>query len=143
MTNDEPVVALAPRGKRPVGRPPKHGVYSKYALRPLEDAKIKEIVEVMRGEKLAIAPSDMMYVTLLGRLLAQITLMDRWLSEKGYFSDEGKGLPWPIVPHYLNLLKQAAKMLGDLGMTAVGRYRLGHVMMQTEDIASKILEAQS
>ena len=97
--------------KRGRGRPPKHGAYSKFALAVVTETKIAEIQEIMAGEKLALAPSDTMYVSLLGRLLAQMELLDRHYQQDGMFSDVGRGLVRPSVPHYLNLAKQASAML--------------------------------
>ncbi len=130
---------LAKRGR---GRPPKHGAYSKFALNALTDAKVDEIRQVMEGERLAVAPSDRLYITTLGRLLAQMELIDRWLAQHGYFEDEGRGLPRPIVQHYLNLAKQAGRMLESMGMTPTARYRLGREALQSEDIASKLMQAR-
>jgi hypothetical protein len=130
---------LAKRGR---GRPPKHGAYSKFQLNALTDAKVAEIREIMEGERLATAPSDMLYIKTLGRLLAQMELIDRWLAQHGYFEDEGRGMPRPIVQHYLNLAKQAGRMLESMGMTPTSRYRLGREALQSEDIASKLLQAR-
>jgi hypothetical protein len=128
--------------KRPRGRPPKHGAYSKFALNTLTEAKVEEIRSIMDGEKLAVAPSDRLYINTLGRLLAQMELIDRWLAQYGYFEDEGRGLPRPIVQHYLNLAKQVGKMLEAMGMTPTARYRLGREALQSEDIASKLMNAR-
>ena len=128
--------------KRGRGRPPLHGAYSKFQLAPMEDAKIKEIVEIMKGDQLAIGQSDMLFVKLLARLLAQIDLLDRWFSEHGLFNDIGKGLPWPVLGPYQNMVKQAGRMLEQLGMTTIGRTKLGHNLLQSEDIAMKIQKAK-
>lgn len=131
-----------PQTKRGRGRPPKHGAYSKFQLATLTDAKIVEIREVMAGERLAIGPSDKLYINMLGRLLAQMEIIDRWLQQNGYFEDEGRGLARPIVGHYLNLAKQASKMLEQLGMSPVARVRLGHQALQAEDIATSLMKAR-
>ena len=128
--------------KRGRGRPPTHGAYSKFNLAPLEDAKLKEIVDIMKGEQLAIGQSDMIFVRLLARLLAQIEMLDRWFAEHGVLSDIGKGLPWPTLAPYHSMVKQAAKMLEQLGMTTIGRTKLGRDMLQSEDIAMKIQRAR-
>lgn len=143
MENKENIVALIPQPlKRGPGRPPKHGAYSKYALAAITDTKIAEIRQVMAGEKLATAPTDTLFITVLGRLLAQMELLDRYYQLQGLFQNEGRGLVWPSVPHYLNLAKQAGRMLEQLGMTPAARYRLGREALQSEDIASKILRAR-
>ena len=128
--------------KRGRGRPPKHGAYSKFQLAPLENAKMKEIVEIMQGEQLAIGQSDMLFVSLLARLLAQMEMLDKFFAEHGLFSDVGRGLPWPAVVPYHAMMKQAAKMLEQLGMTTIGRTKLGRDMLQSEDIALKIQKAR-
>lgn len=136
---DEQVLVPIKRGR---GRPPKHGAYSKFQLAPLEDAKVKEIVEIMKGDQLAIGQSDMLFVKLLARLLAQIDLLDRWFTDHGLFNDIGKGLPWPVLGPYQNMVKQAGRMLEQLGMTTIGRTKLGRDMLQSEDIAMKIQRAR-
>lgn len=137
----EEQTALVPvrRGR---GRPPKHGAYSKFQLAPLEDAKVKEIVSIMRGDQLAIGASDMLFVKLLGRILAQIDLFDRWFAEHGLFDNIAKGLPWPAMGPYQALVKQACRMMEQLGMTTLGRTKLGGSMLQNEDIAMKIQKAK-
>ena len=101
-----------------------------------------EIQSIMAGERLATAPSDMLYINMLGRLLAQLEIIERWLAQNGIFEDEGRGLARPIVQHYLNLAKQAGRMLEAMGMTPTARYRLGREALQSEDIASKLLKAR-
>ena len=135
-------VFTEPPVKRGPGRPPKHGAYSKFQLNTLTDDKIKEIREILAGERLAIGPSDAMFIKVLGRLLAQMELIDRYLAQYGIFEDEGRGLTRPILQHYLNLCKQASKMMEQMGMTPAARYKLGRDAMQTEDIASKLLNAR-
>lgn len=135
----EQQVAVQRRGP---GRPPKHGAYSKFQLAPMEDAKLKEILDIMTGEHLAVTKQDMVFVGLLARLLAQIELIDRYLSDNGLFQDYAKGLPWPVMSPYQNMVKQAAKMLEQLGMTTLGRTKLGRDLLQTEDIALKIQRAK-
>ena len=139
MANEVKETALVKRGR---GRPPKHGAYSKFQLAPMEDAKLKEIVEIMKGDQLAIGYSDMLFVRLLARLLAQIELLDRWFVEHGLFNDIGKGLPWPVLGPYQSMVKQAGRMLEQLGMTTVGRTKLGGTLLQNEDIAMKIQRAR-
>ncbi len=128
--------------KRGRGRPPKHGAYSKYALDTLTDLKIKEIYDIMTGESMAAAPSDRIYVSILGRLLAQMEILDRWFLTNGYLADIERGTPWPCVGHYLNLAKQAAKQLEQLGMSPTARFHLGKQLAQATDIASKIQQAR-
>lgn len=127
--------------KRPVGRPPKHGAYSKFNLIPLEEAKIQEITEIIQGEKASIGKSDMLYIRLLGRLLAQIEILDRYFQQHGVFQDTGKGLTWPVFTQYLNFVKQASAMLDKMGMTASGRVRLGSQLLQA-DIAMQIQDSR-
>ena len=140
MTTTDLTIPQPP--KRGRGRPPKHGAYSKYALAVITDTKILEIQQVMAGEKLAIAPTDKLFINVLGRLLAQMELLDRYYQQYGFFMNEGRGLAWPSVPHYLNLAKQASRMLEQLGMTPTARYKLGREALQSEDIASKLLRAR-
>lgn len=128
--------------RRGPGRPPTHGAYSKFRLAPLTDEKIAEIRAVMEGEKLAIAPTDALYIKMLGRVLAQLELIDRDFEESGIYQDEGRKQVKPTLSHYLNLAKQAARMLEQLGMTPAARYKLGREMAQTEDIASKLQQAR-
>lgn len=128
--------------KRGPGRPPKHGAYSKFALAVITKDKITEIQEVMAGERLAVAPTDQLFINMLGRLLAQMEILDRHYQQTGIFENEGRGLVKPSVPHYLNLAKHAARMLEQLGMTPSARYRLGKDALQSEDIASKLLRAR-
>ncbi len=142
VDDNQSLVTVVPQVKRPVGRPPKHGAYSKFALANLETIKIQEIKDIMSGEQIAIAPADAIYVTMLGRIMAQMELLDRYYQGFGYFQDEGRGQIWPSVPHYLNLAKQAARMLEQLGMTPSARYKLGKELAQTEDIATKIWRAR-
>ncbi len=128
--------------KRRVGRPKQHGAYSKFNLIPLENEKIKEIIEIVQGEHPSIGKSDLVYIRLLGRLLAQIEILDRFFEEHGVFEDDGKGLPRPVWPVYLQFVKQAASMLDKMGMTATGRARLGGQLLQDFDIAQKIQMAR-
>lgn len=134
------IPATTPR-RRP-GRPKVHGAYSKFSLVPLEDAKVKEIVEIIRGERLSVGKSDLLYIRLLGRLLAQIELIDRYFEDNGLFENKDRGLPWPIFGPYQALVKQAARMLDMMGMTASGRARLGGQLLQDLDIAQKIQMAR-
>ena len=129
--------------KRPVGRPPVHGGYSQFQLGPLTEAKIKQINEILKGERLAIAPTDVIFINTLGRLLAQMEILDRWYEERGMFQDVGRGLLWPTVPHYLNLAKQVARQLEQLGLTPTARYKMGKMAVQTQDIASKLAQARN
>jgi hypothetical protein len=128
--------------KRGRGRPLTHGAYSKYTLKALTTQKINEIYSILEGERLATAPSDKLYVTMLGRMLAQLETLDRWFEVNGYLKNAERGEPWPAVQHYLNLVKQTGHMLEALGMTPTARSRLGRNLVETEDIASKILSSR-
>lgn len=128
--------------KRPKGRPPKHGLYSKFALAPLTDEKRRELNEIMEGRKLMIAPSDSVAVNLLARVLAQIELMGRWLSEHGLFQDDAngssRGAASPLLPQYLSAIKVASRLCDQLGLSPEARVKLSKGVAQTEDLASKI-----
>ncbi len=128
------------QGKRPRGRPLKHGMYSKYSLVPLTHQKSKEIMDALSGQRLLVAPSDQIAVNLLARLLAQIELMGRWLGEHGMFteSDEGKMLVSPIMSQYVGAIKHASSICGTLGLTTESRIKLTKGIAVTEDLASKI-----
>ena len=65
--------------KRKPGRPAKHGVYSKEELLPLVDEKVQLIVDVLDGEELLVQAQDMILVRLLGRALARIEMVDRYI----------------------------------------------------------------
>lgn len=143
---EERTTAVILGTRRGRGRPPKHGVYSKYVLAPLTDNKYKEIQELARGERLHIAPSDHIIVNLLARILAQVELMGRYLSEHGLFQDDvegkGRGTLSPMVPQYTKSIEQASKLLGQLGLTPESRLRLTKGLAITEDLATKIQRAR-
>ena len=140
----QPLTPLVP--KRPPGRPPKHGLYSKYQLAPLTDNKYAEIMEYLHGQRLSIAPSDELFVNLLARLLAQIELMGRWLSTNGLFQEDAsgvsRGLPHPLVSQYLAYIGKAGELCGKLGLTPEGRIKLSRDIAQTDDFASRMQKAR-
>lgn len=131
-----------PEYKRRPGRPPKHGAYSKFALVPLTSEKIIEIKEIIAGERSAVAPADVLMINLLARVLAQIDLMSKFLSEHGYFADEERGQPWPVVQPLLAAIDKAAKICDKLGLTTDARLRMGRNLLETEDLATKIQRAR-
>lgn len=147
MTNKEGKQLQVVAGtKRPPGRPPKHGLYSKFVLAPLTDDMRKQVIEIVSGQRLAIAPSDQIVINLLARVLAQIELMGRWLSEHGLFQDDAdgksRGAVSPLVTQYLSAIKVASRLCDQMGLSPEARVKLGKGIAQVEDIASKIQRAK-
>lgn len=132
--------------KRHRGRPPVHGLYSKFVLTPLTEEKQKQVLEIVAGQRGLIVASDQIAVNLLARVLAQIDLMGRWLSEHGLFTDDASGsgrcAVSPILPQYLNAIKVASRLCDQLGLSPEARVRLGKGVAQVEDLASKIARAK-
>jgi len=133
---------MAAKEKRPRGRPPKHGVYSKFAMMPLRDIKTKEIMEVLSGERHLIQKSDVIVVSLLARASAQVELIDRWFQFHGIFEDEESGRPYPILNTYWKAIQTAAKLCNSLGLSPEGRIKLGLGYAQAEDLVTKIERAR-
>jgi phage terminase small subunit len=146
LTNGLSAAAQPPmmRGKRHKGRPVKHGLYSKYALVPLTHDKYKEIMGVMSGLRLLIAPSDQIVVNLLARLLAQIELIGRYLAEHDFLELDGQGnkVVSPLLSQYFAAIKHASGICSQLGLTTESRIKLTKGMAITEDLASKIQRAK-
>lgn len=146
MNNNESEITPAMVVRRPRGRPPIHGLYSKYALQPLTEDKRKWIMQIMEGQQLVIAPADKILINLLARLLAQIELIGRWLSEHGFFQDDAdgksRGTISPLVAQYTNIISKASNLCGQLGLSPESRIKLGKVIAQADDIASKIQRAK-
>lgn len=142
MHNKELIEQLVPlpKTKRKVGRPAKHGVYSKGGLLPLANEKAKLIIDVLEGEEQLIKDQDMILVRILGRCLARMEMIDRYIEEHGIISDEVRGTPQPIYQIYLREQAQAVQMLDRLGLTPQARIRLGHGLGEGFDIAKGIQE---
>lgn len=125
--------------KRRPGRPPKHGAFSGVELIPVTSEKRQEIMEVLHGTALAVAPSDSIYVDLLARNLAKIELMDRWLTINGLIctDKDGNQVPQPILKVYWVAVNAAMRACDQLGLTPTSRTKLGGEMLRTErDIAA-------
>lgn len=123
------------------GRPPKSGAYSGAQLVPLMSAKQKEITAILRGNQVAIGPSDSVAVGLLARALAHIEIIDRYLAVNGFFEcdvETGKTVPAPVLKLYYVAVNSAARQCDTLGLTPKSRLALGMGMIQAEDLAGKM-----
>lgn len=120
--------------KREQGRPPTHGAYSGRVLIPLTLEKRKEIMDVLYGNEVPIAKTDLPYIDLLARSLAKIEAMDRFLAVKGLITADKDGMqvPQPLLRVYWAAVNSAMRMCDQLGMTPASRYRLGHDMLVVE-----------
>ena len=134
---------ITKRGKiKRLGRPPKHGAYSKALLFPLADEKLVMIKSYIQGERLMIAPQDEPMLKMLARTLAKIDLIDRWLHEHGLFLDEGKGQVFPVIMVYWTAIKLAITLCNSIGFSPTSRIKMGFGVAQVEDLATRILKAR-
>ena len=140
------LMPMPPEGKPRIGRPPKSGAYSGSALLPLMNEKKAEILEVLRGHKVAIGPTDTVAVGLLARALAHIELIDRYLATTGFFetdAETGKMVPAPVLRLYYVALNSASRQCDALGLTPKSRIALGMVLMQAEDLAGRMSDERA
>lgn len=132
--------------KRPVGRPPKTGLYSKFTLVPLTEIKKKEIMEIISGQRLMLAPTDYIMVDLLARSLAQLDLISRHINEHGCFQDDASGKSRGAVSPYIQMfwagVGRVSKLCEQLGLTPQSRVNLGRNVAQTDDLATRIQKAK-
>ncbi len=128
--------------KRPRGRPPTHGAYSKFTLVPLTTAADTEIREAMLEEGRVILPGDEMLISTLARLNAKITLIDRWFAQHGIFRDEVKGELNPLFHDQKACITLARQLMGDLGLTSASRARLKGGYATEAPLADQIQDAR-
>lgn len=124
------------------GRPPKHGAYSETALIPLQDKKLKLIMDILSGERAITTSADNIAIELLARNLAKVDMIDKFLAERGLFLSLEEGRPQPILKVYWMALNSAARLCEQLGLTPTARARLGLKVAQAVDLASQIHEAK-
>lgn len=124
------------------GRPPKHGAYSETALIPLQDKKLKLIMDILSGERAITTSADNIAIELLARNLAKVDMIDKFLAERGLFLSLEEGRPQPILKVYWMALNSAARLCEQLGLTPTARARLGLKVAQAVDLASQIHQAK-
>lgn len=128
--------------KRPRGRPPQHGLYSKKAMLELTVDKRNMILDLIRGERIPIGKPDMVMVETLARVLCKVDMIDRHFQEHGFFEDEAAGTPKAIFKPYLALLNRLIRLCNDLGMTPTARAALSrNVAEALTDFASAVQDA--
>jgi len=127
--------------KRGRGRPPKHGAYSGHELIPLTEEKTALVQQVLSGRELIVRPVDKVAVELLGRNLAKLELIDRWLQVNGIFAADGFS-PQPILRIYFQAMAAATRLCNDLGMTPTARASLSKTLAQVADFATQMQEAE-
>lgn len=122
----------------PVGRPPKHGAYSGRELIPVTAEKVSLVRGLLAGTVLAIGPTDAVAIDLLGRNLAKIEIIDRWLQAHGLF-EELTNEPQPILRIYWQAMNAAMRACDALGLTPTARVRLGIGVAHAErDMAAEM-----
>lgn len=123
---------------KPPGRPPKHGAYSGSQLVPVTEEKTALVRGLLAGTMQLAGPTDAVAIELLGRNLAKIELIDRWLQVNGLFADR-EGNPQPILRIYWQATNAAMRLCDALGLTPTARVRLGIGIARAEgDLAAEM-----
>ena len=131
-----------PPGRRPRGRPIKHGAYSRFALGPLTKNKRAEILDILKQEHRVLGPGDILLVDMLARMLAKVELIDRWLAAHGMFKDGSVGELQPVFHDWKGAVIASRQLLNDLGLTPAARSKLRLPYAQPQDLAEQIQEAR-
>lgn len=146
LSLDRKLLAPPTKAVKRLGRPPKHGAYSGADMMPLTVRKRDEIVAVLRGNQVAVGPTDLPYVEMLARALAKVELFDRYMAVNGVFEPDpenpGRMIPAMVLKVYFTAMNTAARMCDQLGLTPKSRIALGIGMIQAEDLAGKMRDVR-
>lgn len=138
---ERPYTALK---KKRVGRPVKHGLYSKFAFQPLTEQWRTKVIEALEEQGLFMKLGDSFLIDMLARLLAQQEIMGRHLSEHGLFMDDApgsdKGRISPLVQELRHSIRTASMICTQLGLSPTARARLR--VPQERDLATRIAQAR-
>jgi len=123
-----------------------HGVYSKFKLLPMTEAKRIELETVIKEQGLTLTKTDQWIVDTLARALAVLEICSQAIDEHGLFQDDAdgksRGAVTPLLNQFWAGVSKVSKLCSQLGLTPESRIRMGKNVPQKGDLASRIQEAK-